>query len=174
MKLLFYLSKQLDTVQGVIEECAWGDMGFQWQTGDVHSGWQGSQVAQGMCTGADRGSTGGDRERQGIFKGFLSQLCYYQTWWFMFCEVNKFFLQIKSNCGNTFNERNIYEKSICPMNISVLKFCWRKLLSVVYKKFGMCLDRKWNQIYITLFFSYGYHHSLQVRYFKKMHTVFIS
>lgn len=33
MKLLFYLSKQLDTVQGVIEECAWGDMGFQWQTG---------------------------------------------------------------------------------------------------------------------------------------------
>lgn len=181
MKLLFYLSKQLDTVQGVIEECAWGDMGFQWQTGDVHSGWQGSQVAQGMCTWTDRGSTGdgrrntgGDRERQGIFKGFLSQLCYYQTWWFMFCEVNKFFLQIKGNCGNTFNERNIYEKSICPMNISVLKFCWRKLLSVVYKKFGMCLDRKWNQIYITLFFSYGYHHSLQVRYFKKMHTVFIS
>lgn len=140
MKLLFYLSKQLDTVQGVIEECAWGDMGFQWQTGDVHSGWQGSQVAQGMCTWTDRGSTGGDRERQGIFKGSLSQLCYYQTWWFMFCEVNKFFLQIKSNCGNTFNERNIYEKSICPMNISLLKFCWRKAL--------ICSVRNWECVRI--------------------------
>lgn len=140
MKLLFYLSKQLDTVQGVIEECAWGDMGFQWQTGDVHSGWQGSQVAQGMCTWTDRGSTGGDRERQGIFKGFLSQLCYYQTWWFMFCEVNKFFLQIKSKCGNTFNERNIYEKSICPMNISLLKFCWRKAL--------ICSVRNWECVRI--------------------------
>lgn len=140
MKLLFYLSKQLDTVQGVIEECAWGDMGFQWQTGDVHSGWQGSQVAQGMCTWTDRGSTGGDRERQGIFKGFLSQLCYYQTWWFMFCEVNKFFLQIKSNCGNTFNERNIYEKSICTMNISLLKFCWKKTL--------ICSVRNWECVRI--------------------------
>lgn len=156
MKLLFYLSKQLDTVQGVIEECAWGDMGFQWQTGDVHSGWQGSQVAQGMCTGADRGSTGddrrntgGDRERQGIFKGFLSQLCYYQTWWFMFCEVNKFFLQIKSNYGNTFNERNIYEKSICPMYISLLKFCWRKTL--------ICSVRNWEFVRIENEIKYILH-----------------
>lgn len=130
MKTIILLEQAVRYRTGVIGECAWGDMGYQWQTGDVHSGWQGSQVAQGMCTGADRGSTGdgrrntgSDRERQGIFKGFLSQLCYYQTWWFMFCEVNKFFLQIKSNCGNAFNERNIYEKSICPMNISLLKFC---------------------------------------------------
>lgn len=156
MKTIILLEQAVRYRTGVIGECAWGDMGYQWQTGDVHSGWQGSQVAQGMCTWTDRGSTeddrrntGGDRERQGIFKGFLSQLCYYQTWWFMFCEVNKFFLQIKSNCGNTFNERNIYEKSICPMNISLLKFCWRKAL--------ICSVRNWECVRIENEIKYILH-----------------
>lgn len=102
MKLLFYLSKQLDTVQGVIEECAWGDMGFQWQTGDVHSGWQGSQVAQGMCTWTDKGKHRGWQEKHrkwqgktGNFQGFsepvvlLPNMMIYVLWSEQILSPNK-------------------------------------------------------------------------------------
>lgn len=38
MKTIILLEQAVRYRTEVIGECAWGVMGFQWQTGDVHSG----------------------------------------------------------------------------------------------------------------------------------------
>lgn len=50
----------------MIGACVLGERGLQWQTEAVYSRLHGSQGAQGVCSGADRGFTGDDRKTQEV------------------------------------------------------------------------------------------------------------
>lgn len=81
MKTIILLEQAVRYRTWVIGACDLSERGLQWQTEAVYSRLQGTQSAQSMCTGADRGctgddreNTGGDRERHGIFIRFSKPL----------------------------------------------------------------------------------------------------
>lgn len=52
-----------------------------------------------------------------------------------------------------FNERNIYEKLICFMNISLLKFCWRKVFICSVRNWEcVCIENEIKYILYCFFF----------------------
>lgn len=51
-----------------------GERGLQWQTEAVYSRLHGSQGAQCMCSGADRGFTGDDRKTQDMVSKATTEL----------------------------------------------------------------------------------------------------